>query len=489
MRTRYDAPWIVAYQDDGTTPGHRLLRDGCVVVEDDRVVFVGADYDGPVDSRVRTDDVIAPGYVSTHAHLTESPVDKSLGEDSDRRQFWSTSLVDILPPKGMALDVEGVHACVEYSIPELLLSGCTTVLQMGNESEYFAHAAERHGIRAYVGEGYKSGRWLTRNGRTVEYEWSADGGEAAFQRALELCEGLDLAGGRVRGAFSPMQVDTCSADLLRASREAADRLDLPISVHAAQSVFEFLEMTRRHGRTPIEWLADIGFLSSRTIIGHGIFTTGSPWVNFAGDDLGLLAEAGTTVAHSPWVFARNGIALETFKRYRDAGVRLSLGTDTVAQSMLEAARWAAVLGKVLDRSSTAVTAAMVFEAGTIAGADALGRADLGRIAPGAKADLVFYRTDTLAMTPMRDPIRNIVYYAQPSDVRTVLVDGVPVVEDGATLVGDQAEALAGVQAAAERVWDGWRKHDWAGRAVEEHFPLSYPAFDTATATATVRSSS
>jgi 5-methylthioadenosine/S-adenosylhomocysteine deaminase len=478
MRTKYDADWIVAYQDDGATKGHRLLQDGCVVVENDRVVFVGKNYDGDVDATVRTNDVIAPGWISTHAHLGSSPVDKSLGEDSDRRQFWSTTLVDILPPKGMALDEEGARACIEYSIPELLLGGCTTVLELGGPSEYFAQAADRHGIRAYVGVGYRSGRWLTRNGRSVEYEWSDDGGWDGFRRALELCEGLSLGNGRVRGAFSPAQVDTCSQELLEASLEAANRLDLPISVHAAQSVFEFLEMTRRHGRTPVEWLYDIGFLSPRTIVGHGIFTTGSPWVNFAGDDLGLLRETGTTVAHSPWVFARNGIALETYRRYHDSGVRLSLGTDTVAQSMIEAARWAAVVGKILDRSSTAVTAAMVFEAGTIAGADALGRPDLGRITPGAKADLVFYRTGTISMTPMRDPIRNIVYYAQPGDVRTVLVDGVPVVEDGQTLAGNQVEALAAVQAAAQRVWDSWQKYDWAGRAVEEHFPLSYPEFVT-----------
>lgn len=477
MKTRYDAPWIIAYQEDGAASGHRTLRDGCVVVADDRIAYVGPDYDGEVDSRVATSDVIAPGYVSTHAHLSESPVDKSLGEDCHPRQFWSTSLVDILPPKGMALDTEGARACIEYSIPELLLSGCTTVLQMGHESEYFAAAADRHGIRAYVGDGYKSGRWLTRDGKRVEYEWFADGGWDGFRRALDLCEGLSLANGRVLGAMSPMQVDTCSPELLAASLEAANRLDRPISVHAAQSMFEFLEMTRRHGRTPVEWLYDIGFLSPRTIIGHGIFTTGSPWVNFPGDDLGLLAETGTTVAHSPWVFARNGIALESVKRYRDKGVRISLGTDTVAQSMIEAARYAAIIGKLMDRSSKAGTAADIFTAGTINGADALGRPDLGRITPGAKADLVFYRTDTLSMTPLRDPIRNIVYYAQSADVRTVLVDGVPVLEDGETLAGgDKTERLAAVQAAAQRIWDSWRKYDWAGRAIEEHFPLSFPHF-------------
>lgn len=476
MKTRYNAPWIVAHKEsDGIQPGgHRLLEDGCVVVEDDRVLFVGKDYAGDVDRTVSTDSIIAPGFVSTHAHLQESPLDKSLGEDSDRRQFWSSTLVDILPPKSLSADDDGRRASAVYSIAELLLSGCTTVLQMGNQAEFFAESAEKHGIRSYVGHGYRSARWLTRNGRTVEYEWNKAEGWKGFEKALELAESLSLDNGRIQGAFYPAQVDTCDEELLMASAEAASRLGLPLTTHAAQSLVEFNEMTGRHGRTPVEWLHDIGFLNHRPVLGHVIFTTGNSWVDFPGDDLGLLAETDTTVAYNAWVFARNGIALESFKKYRDRGIRVSLGTDTIAQSMIESCRWTSVIGKIMDRHSHAVTAGDVFSAATSDGADALGRSDLGRISEGAKADLVFWRTDTMSMLPLRDPIRNIVYYAQPTDVKTVLVDGKIVVEDGVVPGIDVTEAAAEVQKSAERVWSRWSENDWASRTVEEHFPLSYP---------------
>jgi 5-methylthioadenosine/S-adenosylhomocysteine deaminase len=475
VRTRYNAPWIISFDGDAPDPGHRLLRDGCVVVEDDRIVHVGRDCPVEVDRTVDTNAVIAPGFISTHAHLNESPADKSLGEDSDRRQFWSTSLIDILPPKGAALASDTMRACADFSVAEHLLAGCTTVLHMGAQSAYVADVAEQAGMRAYVAESFRSARWLTRDGRRVDYEWDEEAGWRGLEKATELVKSVQgRANGRITGFLNPAQVDTCTKELLTASAAAAQELDVPLTVHAAQSMVEFLEMTRRHGRTPIEWLDDIGFLGPRTILGHAIFTTGSPWVNFAGDDLGLLARSGTAVAHSAWVFARNGIALESFARYRAAGVRVALGTDTVSQSMIESCRWAAIIGKIVERRSDAVTAAAVFTAATVDGADAIGRPDLGRIAPGAKADLVFWATDTMNMSPLRDPIRNIVYYAQPADIGSVLVDGEPVVEDGEVHGLSRSQVAAGVQAVGESVWKQWQDVDWAGRTIEEHFPLSYP---------------
>ena len=74
--------------------------------------------------------------------------------------------------------------------------------------------------------------------------------------------------------------------------------------------------------------------------------------------------------------------MESFARYREAGVNMSLGTDTNPQSVIEAMRWAAVLSKTMERNTQATTAAHVFDAATLGGARALGRDDLGRIAPG-----------------------------------------------------------------------------------------------------------
>jgi 5-methylthioadenosine/S-adenosylhomocysteine deaminase len=469
--TLYRAGWIVAFQDGE----HRILRDGCLVVQDDRIAFVGAAYTEPVDRRVDLPDrIITPGFINTHAHLDESPIDKSVQEDVGNRQFWLTGLIEILPAEMAGLDDDGARACVDYSLIELARTGTTTVLQMGGLADYAADAIEASGLRGYVAPMYRSGRWHTPDGRRVDYAWDPDDGRLGFESATRFVEQLrGRAGGRIQGFLAPAQVDTCSEALLRDSRAAADDLDVPISLHASQGVWEFQEITRRHGRTPVEWLADIGFLGARTVLGHAIFVSGNSWVNFAGDDLALLADSGTSVSYNAWCFIRRGLVMESFPGYVAAGVNMCLGTDTAPQSMIESLRWTAIAGKVAARRTDVATARQVFDAATVNAADLLGRPDLGRIASGAKADLLFWRADGFTMTPMRDPIRNLVYYAQPADLADVLVDGRPVVTDGVVLGADVDTATRRVQEAAQRMWHRWPAGDWAGRTLEEIAPQTY----------------
>jgi 5-methylthioadenosine/S-adenosylhomocysteine deaminase len=472
-RTRYDAPYIVGFQDGE----HRVLRDGCVVVEDDRVVHVGRDYDGPVDEHVRTNRLITPGLISTHGHIHSSPVDKSVQEDIGRRQFWLTGLIEILPIEGQGLDDEGKRACVDYSMAELIRTGTTTFMELGEIGEYVADAAEQAGLRAYIADSYRSGRWYTPDGKRVDYEWDEAAGMRGFDRGVELVKRLEgRAGGRIQGFLSPSQVDTCTEELLRTSRAASDELQVPLALHASQGVWEFNEMTRRHGRTPIEWLEDIGFLSEWSILGHVIFTTGNSWVNFAGNDLEILARSRASVSYNAWCFARRGFIMESFADYVDAGINMCLGTDTAPQSMIESLRWTAIAGKIASRQTEVSTARDVFDAATINAARMLHREDLGRIAPGAKADLLFWRTDSMFMTPMRDPIRNLVYYAQSEDLADVMVDGAWVMQDGNVLHVDEQDAAARVQAAGERMWPRVPEADWAGRTLDEISPPTYPDF-------------
>jgi cytosine/adenosine deaminase-related metal-dependent hydrolase len=472
--TLYRAGWIVACQDDE----HRILRNGCLVVDGDRITHVGPAYDGEVDRTVDLPDrIITPGFINTHAHLDESPIDKSVQEDVGNRQFWLTGLIEILPTEMAGLDDDGARACLDYSLIELARTGTTTVLQMGGAEDYAADAIEASGLRGYVAPMYRSGHWFTPDGKRVDYAWDADGGRSGLDRATAYVERLrGRADDRVQGFLAPAQVDTCSEALLRDSKQAADDLGVPLSLHASQGVWEFQEMTRRHGRTPVEWLSDLGFLGPRTVLGHAIFITGNSWVNFAGDDLGLLAASGTSVSYSAWCFIRRGIVMESFPDYVEAGVNMCLGTDTAPQSMIESLRWTAIAGKIAARRADVSTARDVFDAATINAARLLGRDDLGRICPGAKADLLFWRADGFTMTPLRDPIRNLVYYAQPSDLAHVLVDGRQVVTDGVVLGADVETATRRVQEAGERIWSRWPEGDWAGRTLEEVAPPTYADF-------------
>jgi cytosine/adenosine deaminase-related metal-dependent hydrolase len=466
--------------------GHRRLRDGLVVVEGGRIVHVGPRGAGPPpgpppDETVEAPaGVLTPGLISTHAHLAGSPLDRSFIEDRGAAQFYFSGLYDMLAARAGAQDAEAGRACVDFSMCELLRGGVTTVLEIGGLAEHVAERAGHYGLRVYVGPAFRSGRWLTRDGRRVHWEWDEEAGRRDFARALAFGDRWDGAhGDLVRLALSPAQVDTCTPELLREAKRAARERGRPYTVHASQSVVEFNEMLGRHGRTPIAWLRELGVLDPGTVLGHAIIVGGSSWTNYPAGDVAVMAETGCAVAHAVWVFARRGVAMESFARYRAAGVTMSLGTDTAPQSVIEAMRWTAVISKTMERNTEATTAAHVFDAATLGGARALGRDDLGRIAPGARADLVLWKGASWGMTPLRDPVKNIVYNATAEDIDRVWVDGRLVVRGGRVLAADEAAVLAALQAGGERMWPRMAEHDWAGRGADQLSPPTYPDWEEA----------
>jgi 5-methylthioadenosine/S-adenosylhomocysteine deaminase len=469
------APFILAH--DGR--GHRLLRDGVVVIEGDTILHVGPRFEGRVDETVdAVDRIVTPGLISTHAHIAGSPLDRSFIEDRGNPQFWYSGLFEMLPVRHGAQDDQASRACVDFSMAELLRGGVTTVTEIGTQGEYVVERAARYGLRVYVGQTFRSGGWRTRDGKRVEWDWDVDAGRAGLQRAIAFHARHDGAhGDLVRCFVAPSQVDTCTAELLRDAKRFADEVGRPYQVHTAQSVVEFNEMVARHGRTPIAWLHELGVLSPNTILGHAIIVGGSSWTNYPAGDVGLMADAGCSVAHAAWVFARRGVVMESFARYRAAGIPMSLGTDTNPQSVIEAMRWTAVLSKIAERNTQATTAADVFDAATLGGARALGRDDLGRIAAGARADLVLWKARSWRMTPLRDPIKTLVYDATDEDVDRVYVNGRLVVDGGRVLGADEDAILRALQAGGERMWPDMAKHDWAGRPADELSPQTYPLWE------------
>src|SRR5262249_51830892 len=159
--------------------------------------------------------------------------------------------------------------------------------------------------------------------------------------------------------------------------------------------------------------------------------------------LELMGARGVTVSHCPVNIARRGRSLDSWDRYRKAGVNLALGSDTYPRDLIMQMRIASYIGKVIGHDLFAASAAEVFEAATLGGARALGRDDLGRLAPGAKADIVIIDLgggDSLRYGPVRDPIKSLVECGIGDDVETVIVDGITRME-GRTIPGVDLAAL------------------------------------------------
>jgi 5-methylthioadenosine/S-adenosylhomocysteine deaminase len=482
LLTRVDAAFVIGF--DGVE--HRLICDGSLMYEGETITYVGPRVEAPADRVLDARDrIVSPGFICMHSHLCDSPFAKSFRDDIGNKQFWMSGLYEHLGAIAGASTDEIARAAIRYSLHEVVGSGVTTVVDLTYAlPDETAELAEALGLRAYVAPFFRSAFYRVDEGKRVGFDWLSETEEdAAFEHAVEFAR-RHAHGDLVRSLLAPAQVDTCRPELLSRTREAAEALAVPIQIHAAQTVLEFHELLRRHGRTPVQFLADVGLLGPDLTIAHCIFTAGHSWLAYPpDDDLALLAKSGTKVAHCPWVFGRYGIALESFARYEAAGITLSLGTDTSPQSMLLELRAAATFGKFADRNPLAVRAKDVFDAATLGGAAALGRDDLGRLAPGAKADFVCFQTDTINMAPLRDPVKNIVYSALPSDVDRVVVHGRDIIVDGRIEGADEQRLAADVQRAAEDLWSGFPRHDWAGRTVDEMSPPSLALWDAARAPA------
>jgi cytosine/adenosine deaminase-related metal-dependent hydrolase len=334
-------------------------------------------------------------------------------------------------------------------------------------------------MRGFLAPGYASARWRLANDFDLQFAWDEERGREGFQTALALIDQAQRhPSGRLSGVVSPMQIENCTAELLRDSRDAARERGIPFTVHIAQSVLEVQEMIRRHGKTPVQWAHDIGILGRDTILGHALFLDSHSWMRWwTKTDLALIADTGSSVAHCPTPFARYGQVMENFGDYLRAGVNMGLGTDTTPHNLVEEMRKAAILARIAARDVAAVTTADLLHAATVGGARALMREDIGRIAVDKKADLVGVDLTVAQMIPARDPLRSFVYHAADRAVREVFVDGRQVVAGGKVVTLDQAAAGERLVQAQRRMLAAAPSRDYRGRTAEEIVPLSLPLAD------------
>lgn len=468
-----NADWVVAWDAPGRR--HVYLRDADVAFRGNAIAFVGKGYRGGADETIDGRGLLVlPGFVDVHAHPSTEPAWRGIREEHGCPKMYMSALYERL--QAYKLSNEGKLAASEVAFAELLLSGVTTVVDLSFPFPGWIEILARSGLRGVVGPGYSSARWRLARDHELAYDWDEAKGRSGFEAALALiAEAERHPSGRLSGILYPAQIDTCSEALLRDSIAAARTTKRPFTTHAAQSVVEFQEMVRRHGKTPIQWADEIGILGPGAILGHAIFIDENSWLHWwSRDDLALLARSGATVAHCPTPFARYGQVLENFGRYRAAGVNMGIGTDCSPHNIIEEMRWAIVLARVAADDINAAMAADVFHAATVGGADALLREDLGRLSQGAKADLVLVDTRHPLMMPVRDPLRSLIYTAAERAVRDVYVDGVKVVADGKVLTLDLAAAHECLAEAQARMEADAPKHDFKGRRSEEISPLALP---------------
>lgn len=450
---------------------HQVLNRASVVFDGNTIIFVGNNYNGATDRVIdATGRLVIPGLINNHLHVTDTPFTKGYLEDISDNSDEATatnlvSLYKVLPNVRHATDADAQVAGAECAFAELARTGSTTVVELGYDyeiggdgdiaiTERVAEVAGRSGLRCYSGPRYRTRHYGQNADGTIFYRDYPDRGRSRFDACVRFCEEWNgRYDDRLRTMLAPGQVDTCDEEMLRKTREVADNLKLPIQIHAGQSPNEFRRVGQTEARTTVEYLEACGLLGPDFIIGHGqIMSHDGDMNSMSPHEVAALRDSQTTVCHMPWVKARRGGVINSIQKYKELGIRQSLGTDTFPFDLFNDMRMAAVVCKIVEHAADAAPAEDVFAMATTGGADALDRPDLGRLAVGCRADIVLVRIDTPKAAPVYDPFKFLVLAATGEDVDQVIVDGKTIVENGAVLTLDVPGAVRRLNEASERVW-------------------------------------
>lgn len=484
MRTLIQGGWVVGHG----AHGHELIRDGSVVFESDRIIHVGHDFDGPVDARIDArGKLVSPGFIDSHVHSGHRALHRLLS-DTGRPELLGQPFLEIAlrRPGAAAADPRSAQGDLplqaRFTIAELLRNGITSFVEFGSNPrvlDALAAEVDALGIRAWLGAGYESYKWVAdAQGRRRRKDDEAEGEHEMDQALAFIDKCAGRSGGRLNGLLVPRDTDTCSVALLERTARVSRERGLLVATHAAYNPWEFHDILSAHGCTPIELLDRIGLLRPQVLIGHGNFLAGPGRFHHAGGrDLEILAKSGATVSHCPINLIRRGRVLDSWLSYRAAGIPIALGTDTYPRDMIMQMRAASYMAKTVSRDYFAAPAEQLFDAVTLACARALGRDDIGRLAPGAKADIIVIDLsggDTLRYGPVRDPIRTLIECGVGDDVETVIVDGRTCVAERRVIGVDLLALRQAAQAEAEQQWSGVAGWDPLGRTVDERSPWSFP---------------
>jgi cytosine/adenosine deaminase-related metal-dependent hydrolase len=474
--------WVIASDGDA----HHILRDGEVVYEGNTIIFTGHAFPEPVDEAIDVGNaVIGPGFVDLDAlfdlDTTILGFDNSPGWKKGR--VWPT---DYLPVARDVYSPDEESFQHEYAMVHLLRNGVTTALPIrslfyrkhAETYEEHARAAEiaaRLGIRMYLGPSYRTGLTTVTPDGSISQAWEIDQGMRDLEAAVQFVRDFDGAfGGLIRGFLQPDRIEGCTRDVLERTAEAGRELGCPVRLHCCQGEMEVRLVHDRFGISSMDLLHELDFLTDRTLLPHGTNMGGiAPTRAKIDQELEWVAAAGSTIVHCPLVSLRHGSYLDSFTRLRNMGINIGLGTDTWPADIIQNMHIGVMATRAADRSMEA-NAADYYTAATIGGANALGRPDLGRLMPGAKADITVFNLDGFHLGQFIDPVQTMVISGSGRDFSLVIVDGRIVMKDGELPGVDLATMHERAQRQFEGLISSFPERSYQHPPVEEIFAPSFP---------------
>jgi 5-methylthioadenosine/S-adenosylhomocysteine deaminase len=365
------------------------------------------------------DSLVMPGFVNCHTHAAMTML-RGYADDLP----LMTWLEEMIWPREAHLNSEDIYWGTQLAILEMIKSGTTTFADMYFYMNETAQAVLESGIRASLSRG------MVGSGETAEL---------ALEESVEFIRTWQGQGeGRITCMLGPHAPYTCPPAYLERVMSLADDLGVGIHIHLAETEDEVTQIMQQYGWRPVELMDSLGLFQGRHVLA-------AHCVHLSAKEIAILVKNKVGIAHNPESNMKLASGIAPLPQLLQKGALVGLGTDGASSNnnldMLEEMRTCALLHKVATMSPTVLPAKQVLKMATKDGARVLGLNNVGSIAPGQKADLLIFDLQKPHWTPLYNPVANLVYAAQSSDLQTVIIDGKLVMKERQVLTLDEERVL------------------------------------------------
>ncbi len=391
----------------------QVILDGAIALHKERIVDVGTTSD--LEKKYQTkkiinaqQNVIMPGLINGHTHAALT-LFRGLFDDPN---LWSNHR--FLRAEKKYMNYDSVYKGTKLACLEMIQGGTTTFVDMYYFEDAVAKAATEIGIRCIAGHQIMD--LATPDSKTPEQ------GLKYTKNFIKTWQHSDL----ITPAVAPHSIHNCSTKLLLAAKKLANMYRVPILMHLSEGKHEVEQSIKEHGLRPVVYLNSIGLLNKNLIAAHVIHVNNAEIVLLQQHSVGVINNPGSNMK------LRTGVA-PVAKMLR-MGVLVGIGTDSSASNnaldMFAEIKTTSLLQKVTTGDPTVLNAYQTLELATIKGARALHMDKIiGSLERGKKADIIIVDLSQAHSKPLYNIASQLVYATKSSDVKTVIINGVIVLEN------------------------------------------------------------